>query len=551
MAMTVLTRWRGVAAALLLGALFSAVLTAENALPADEQTKAAALPADLAKIPSDGALVLSGRVADLWGSDFIKSAREKYKKEIDEGAVNEFQDRFGLPLEQVERMTLFLLSPPPAAAEPLLFVRTVKPYDLVKVVATVKNVKVKKYKSEMLYVGDKNWTIYPLDDRSLVYGEMREVNALIDHPQPKKEGNLAAAVRLAAGKHSLVFGVNVKLFVDSVRDRLPSEVEPFLPLLQAHSATLSADFAADSHAAVVLTFAAEKDAKDAVKPAEAGIVLLRAVLARVLAQVSKSEEGRGPGWKDFLHVFQQFQESLKAMRIEQKDATLRTSIEAKIDAAMAGRTLFDAAQKMREAAGRAQSMNNMKQLALATVNYADTMRGQLPAHAIYSKDGKPLLSWRVMILPYIEQDALYKQFHLNEPWDSEHNKKLLAKMPKVFAHPADEKTLKEHTTYYQAFVGNGAFFEGKQGLRFPASITDGTSNTIMFVEASKAVPWTKPEDVPFDPDKPLPKLGLPGHSYFLVAMCDGSAHAVSHGVTKETLRAAITRDAGDILGSDW
>jgi hypothetical protein len=317
-----------------------AVLTTENALPADEETKAAALPADLAKIPSDGALVLSGRVADLWGSELLKSAREKYKKEIDEGAMQEFQERFGLPLEQIERMTLFLLSPPPATSEPLLFVRSVKPYDLAKVVAKVKNVKVKKYKDAMLYIGDKNWTIYPLDNQSLVYGEMREVNVLIDHPQPKTEGNLTDAVRLAAGKHSLVFGVNVKLFMDSIGDRLPGTVEPFLPLLQARSATLSADFAADSHADAVLTFAADKDAKAAIKPAEAGIVLLRAALAGLLAQVNKSEERKEPQWKDFLHVFQQFQESLKAMRIEQKGATLRASIEAKIDAAMAGRTLL-------------------------------------------------------------------------------------------------------------------------------------------------------------------------------------------------------------------
>jgi hypothetical protein len=549
MVTNVLTRWRGIAAALLLVVLFLDVLTTENALPADEQAKAAALPADLAKIPSDGALVLSGRVADLWGSELLKPAREKLQKAMNEGPIKEFQDHFGLPPEQIERMTLLMLSPPPAASEPLLFVRTVKPYDLAKVVATVKNVKVQKYKSEMLYVGDKNWTIYPLDNQSLVYGEMREVNALIDHPQPKTAGNLAAAVRLAAGKQSLVFGVNVKLFMDSISDRLPGEVEPFLPLLQARSASLSADFAADSRADAVLTFAAEKDAKAAIKPAEASIVLLRAALARFLAEARPNEQRRE--WKDFLHVFRQFQESLKTMRIEQKGETLRAALEAKIDAAMAGRTLLDAVQKMREARGRAQSMNNLKQLALAMHNYASTMQGQLPAHAIYSKNGKPLLSWRVMILPYIEQDALYKQFHLNEPWDSEHNKRLLAKMPRTYSSPQDEKTLQEHTTYYQAFHGKSAFFEGKQGLRFPAAFTDGTSNTIMFVEASKAVPWTKPEDVPFDPDKPLPKLGLPGFSYFLAALCDGSVRVISHGITKETLRSAITRDGGEILGPDW
>src|SRR5579884_279023 len=189
MAMNVLTRWHGVVTALLLGALVLVVLTTDNAVPADEEASAAALPPDLAKIPSDGLFLLSGRVADLWNSEQFKSAREKFKQEIDEGAIKVFQERFGLPLEQVERMTLLILTPPPHG-EPLLFVRTVKPYDLAKLVALAKHAKVKKYKDEMLYIGDKDWTIYPIDNRSLVYGELREVNALIDHPQPKPQGHL-------------------------------------------------------------------------------------------------------------------------------------------------------------------------------------------------------------------------------------------------------------------------------------------------------------------------------------------------------------------------
>jgi hypothetical protein len=551
MAMQTLTRWRGGGIALLLGTLLLALLATRNSLPADAEAKVAVLPADLAKIPSDGMLIVSGRVADLWGSELIKPALQKYKKEIEEGPMQEFKSRIGLPPEQIERMTLLILSPPPPPPEePLWFVRTVKPYDLAKVIAAVKNVKPKKYKDEMLYVGDKDWTIYPLDDRSLVYGKLSEVNALIDHPQPKTDGNLASALRLAAGKHSMILGVNVKDFTDSLGNQLPGEVEPFLPLLQARSATLRVDFAADSRAAAVLSFAAEKDAKEAIKPAEAGIVLLRAGLSHIFAEAAKAKDNK-ESWGHFLRAFKPFQESLKEMRIEQKGAELHASIEAKIDPTSAGLTLADAVQKMREAAARAQGQNNLKQIALAMINYADTMRGQLPAHAIYSKDGKPLLSWRVLILPYLEQQALYNQFHLNEPWDSEHNKKLLAKMPKTYASPLDKKALKEHRTFYQGLHGKGAFFEGKQGIRYPASITDGTSITIMIVEASKAVPWTKPEDIPYDPDKPLPKLGLPGYSYFLASMCDGSVRTISRSITKETLRAAITRDAGDILGPDW
>src|SRR5438093_7201056 len=85
-----------------------------------------------------------------------------------------------------------------------------------------------------------------------------------------------------------------------------------------------------------------------------------------------------------------------------------------------------------EKEARQTSVNNLKQLALAMHNYHDTY-GHLPPAALKNKKGKPLLSWRVALLPFVEEDKLYKEFRLDEPWDSAHNKKLLAKMPKLFA----------------------------------------------------------------------------------------------------------------------
>ena len=184
-------------------------------------------------------------------------------------------------------------------------------------------------------------------------------------------------------------------------------------------------------------------------------------------------------------------------------------------------------------------------------NYHDT-HGRLPPAVVYGKYGQPLHSWRVLLLPYIEQKDLYAQFHLDEPWDSQHNKKLLAMMPKTYVSPQqDEKSIKEHETYYQGFVGKDAFFEGKKGLRYPADFPDGTSNTIMIVEASKAVPWTKPEDIVYDPDKPLPKLGLPGSWSYLASLCDGSVRTITAKLTQRTLRLAITRNDGMPMGPDW
>jgi uncharacterized protein (TIGR03067 family) len=192
-------------------------------------------------------------------------------------------------------------------------------------------------------------------------------------------------------------------------------------------------------------------------------------------------------------------------------------------------------------AARAQSQNNLKQFALAMHNYHDTYKA-LPTDAIYSKDGKPLLSWRVAILPYVEQAELYKEFKLNEPWDSPHNKKLLEKIPPLYAPLTDDKK-QPYSTYYQVFTGPGTVFEGNKKIRL-FEIPDGTSNTILIVEAGQPVPWTKPQDLPYDPQKDLPKLGGLFADGFNIAVCDGSVRWVTRRFNRALFRLAITRADG-------
>ncbi|MEX0676797.1 MAG: DUF1559 domain-containing protein [Pirellulales bacterium] len=189
---------------------------------------------------------------------------------------------------------------------------------------------------------------------------------------------------------------------------------------------------------------------------------------------------------------------------------------------------------------RAITMNQLKQIGVALQNHHDVYKC-FPAPAILDPEGKPLLSWRVAILPFIEEGALYQKFHLDEPWDSPHNKALLAEMPQVYRCSL-AKVADDHTVYLTP-RGDGSVFAGPEGTSI-RQIIDGTSKTIALVEADDehAVPWTRPDDWPFDPDQPT--AGLGGHfpDVFLIGACDGAVHAVNLTIDADTMRSLISRD---------
>jgi hypothetical protein len=191
--------------------------------------------------------------------------------------------------------------------------------------------------------------------------------------------------------------------------------------------------------------------------------------------------------------------------------------------------------------------NRLHQILLALHNYHDT-NGHFPAAATYDKEKRPLLSWRVQLLPFLGETDLYKQFHLDEPWDSDHNKKLIEKMPKVFDSTADPKLAAAGKTTFLAPRGAATMFPDKRGVRI-AEVTDGTSNTIFVVDAddAHAVPWTKPEDLTYDPEEPSKGLSSRFGEGFLVGFVDGSIHFLPKKLPGETLRGLFTRNGGEVV----
>ncbi len=205
--------------------------------------------------------------------------------------------------------------------------------------------------------------------------------------------------------------------------------------------------------------------------------------------------------------------------------------------------LLPAVQAAREAARRMEASNELKRIGLGMHNYHSAYR-KLPEHAIRDKNGKPLLSWRVAILPFVEQQQLYEQFHLDEPWDSPHNRPLMDQMPSVYADPS--AIVPPGHTVFQVPHGEGLMFHDSGPTAF-RDVRDGLSNTIMVIESSPeaAVPWTKPVDMEFDLDDPLAKLGGNRPGGFHVLMGDAAVRFIADSIDPETFKKLLTRNGAE------
>lgn len=212
--------------------------------------------------------------------------------------------------------------------------------------------------------------------------------------------------------------------------------------------------------------------------------------------------------------------------------------------------------KFREAANEMLSSSNLRQCVLAMHNYHSDYK-QLPPVFSTSKEGKPLLSWRVLMLPYLEHGELYKKFKLDEPWDSPHNLAVLENnpMPQVFELPgwreAGWREGDSKKTYYRAFYSKPEAIKAA-GLTYGSLITlgtiadqDGTANTAVLIEGSPVF-WTKPEDIEYHQDKPLPEVVSFWRAKTVqLAMFDGSIRTIQQAITQEELKALVTRNGGE------
>jgi hypothetical protein len=193
-------------------------------------------------------------------------------------------------------------------------------------------------------------------------------------------------------------------------------------------------------------------------------------------------------------------------------------------------------------------------------SYPDSY-GKLPPATVWAADGRPLYSWRVLLLPFVELDHIYKEFHRDEPWDSPHNLKVFKGASHAYVPLGGNRDDELGLTRDQVFVGPGTAFE-RAGLTWK-DFPDGLADTLLVVEAAQPVPWPKPADLAYDPARPVPPLRgaftKPRFSVwgsearrqvgFHAAFADGSVRFLDSGIDEATLRALITRNGGESV--DW
>ena len=277
-------------------------------------------------------------------------------------------------------------------------------------------------------------------------------------------------------------------------------------------------------------------------------------LARnALPDLRRSAEGGPPdAARSLVDLVDALDTMMETARVDQEKSVVR--LHAKADpaaVATAAQMLLPAVRASREAAQRAQCVNNLKRIGLAMFNYASaTPDTSFPPAVLLGPDGKTPHSWRVALLRFMEEpDAkeVYSRYKFDEPWDGPNNSKLIPLMPSVYRHPGDERV--GITSYFVPTGPDTIFPDRREGTRV-AEITDGTSNTIQAIESDLEIPWTKPEDFPYNPERPIPGFGKlhPGGSD--VAFADGAVRFLKVSINLNVLRALFTRAGGEVISSD-
>ncbi|MEZ6095876.1 MAG: DUF1559 domain-containing protein, partial [Pirellulaceae bacterium] len=230
-------------------------------------------------------------------------------------------------------------------------------------------------------------------------------------------------------------------------------------------------------------------------------------------------------------------EIVSNIRFEQSgvDATVSSRLQIDVEA------LGEIAESVTQAANITETKNRMRQLALMMHTYHDA-NGHFPSPVLISDQGKPY-SWRIAVLRFLGEETIYRKYRFDEDWDSEHNLAVTSKMPDVFRHPLSNE---ENETHFLTIVGPESINAPAEGAEL-MQIADGSSQTLLLLEAKKAVHWAKPEDLSFDDACVVSNLGGTDDAGFVGILANGAALLFNKSILKEDLRSILTAAGGEAV----
>ncbi|WP_230254379.1 DUF1559 domain-containing protein [Rhodopirellula halodulae] len=391
---------------------------------------------------------------------------------------------------------------------------------------------------EIWYIGSPEWLVETAAASDEVDSSERGPLPVRLASLPKRDG-ISAVVEMKTIR-PLVSG-----FAMHAAAQLPPRLQPLgqLPGL-TDAILLHVDFQGEAVAIQLTLVGIDEPASEQIESILQDSLIEAQVLAMDMIQQKLAGSDASPAMQQAVQAYAtrisaMLLQALQPLRVG-RDVTIQTESELSVASTgvLAG-LLLPAVQAGRTAARRVQSSNNIKQIMLAMHNHHAAYR-QLPAAAITDENGKPLLSWRVKLLPFLEEAELYQQFRLDEPWDSEHNLQVAERVPATY-QPVGVPLEPGHTIY-QASVGEAKGLLPTEAIHF-REFMDGLSNTILIVETNptESVFWTKPDDISMEMESPLDGLGNAWPGGFHVGMADGAVKFITKNIDAELFRKMLTR----------
>jgi hypothetical protein len=590
-----------------LRALFTAfglLLLLGGAAPAQEPIRNKT-PDDLDLLPRNAVFVVHFRIGDLW-QRFAPLGVEARLGQLQDDRLANFAENMGFPLSHVDRLTVILAAG--TSPDLLTVISTRQPVDRAKVrqlllvppsaflgPATVlpgdgstpefkppppPKIHEKQVKGRTYHVVEREYApraVCFLSDRLFVFGDPAKVQAVLETADSPDTSPFAQECRTLAGRHAGLVAVNVENMPPQGRRQWESA--PVLLPTVVHARYAAMTFQCDRGLEARLTLVCPDAAKAEIARTALtkDLNTLRGMLPAGV-QTMAQDFVEDPDAQEFhFALWKSLDADLQKARVEVHGVRVQGVLRHACDDRFMGGVMYEywctfglhGTRRYGRSFGgvsallpmpgapippgppdlriRPKSEAALKSIAAAFEKYR-AKHGHYPPPAIYAKDGTPLLSWRVAILPYLGEEELYRKFKLDEPWNSKHNFELAKLMPKALG--GDGPTPYPQSSKFRMLLGPGAAYEGKNSVK-PGDLTDGAGQTLLVAETTRrnrSVDWTRPEGYRFASDLPLPRLtDHDDDQGFYALFADGTVRFIKKNVDAKTFRAMITKNGGEKL----